>query len=155
MDNISLAHTLVYGSNSFRVPAKTYIWDHFFAAQARAVQYNSVFVCERLIVFECCLKAATVISKRVSAGIVGEDSLEGLLTLGAYLVRHHREHCKHGVLVDSPDDIDRLELWFQQTTLEKGVLCFLCRTHKILTCRRTCVGVSVLGLHGLDMPQDR
>lgn len=52
---------------------------------------------------------------------IGDDSLEGLLTLGSYLVRHHRDHCKHGVLVDTPEDIDNLESWFKASALQKGM----------------------------------
>ncbi|CAM9598877.1 unnamed protein product, partial [Laminaria digitata] len=47
--------------------------------------------------------------------------LEGLLTLGSYLVRHHRDHCKHGVLVDTPEDIDNLESWFTAAARQEGV----------------------------------
>lgn len=66
-------------------------------------------------------KAATVISKRISgSGDIGNDSLDGLLTLGAYLVRHHCDVCKHGVMVDSPEDIQRLEAWFDEAIERQG-----------------------------------
>lgn len=66
-------------------------------------------------------KAATVISKRMMADSLGNDSIEGLLTLGWYLVQHHRDHCKHGVLVDTPEDIDRLGEWFEEAVQREGM----------------------------------
>ena len=64
-----------------------------------------------------------MISKRVSApgsDSLGNDSLEGLLTIGWYLLQHHRGHCNNGVMVDSARDIDRLETWFEQTIAREG-----------------------------------
>lgn len=67
-----------------------------------------------------------MISRRIAAGVLGEDSLEGLLTLGWYLVRHHREHCDRGVVVDTPQDIDNLEAWFEEAVQREGVGPALC-----------------------------
>lgn len=61
-----------------------------------------------------------MIFKRITTDSIGDDSLEGLLTLGSYLVRHHRDHCKHGVLVDTPEDIDNLESWFTAAARQEG-----------------------------------
>lgn len=64
-----------------------------------------------------------MIFKRISGSDnIGSDSLEGLLTLGSYLVRHHRDVCHHGVMVDSPEDIERLESWFHETIQRQGDL---------------------------------
>eukprot|EP00903_Cladosiphon_okamuranus_P016556 g15273.t1 len=74
--------------------------------------------------YECFVptQAAIVISKRISgSGDIGNDSLEGLLTLGSYLVRHHRDVCKHGVMVDSPEDIERLEAWFDEAIEREAI----------------------------------
>lgn len=65
-------------------------------------------------------KAAAVIYQRVSSASLGEDSLDGTLTLGSYLIQHHRLHCKHGVMVDTPEDIDRLEAWYKDTIESQG-----------------------------------
>lgn len=65
-------------------------------------------------------KAAIVISKRIQSDALGEDSLDGLLTLGQYLLGHHEEHCKHGVLVDTVEDLHNLRIWFQGAVDELG-----------------------------------
>lgn len=41
--------------------------------------------------------------------------------MGWYLVRHHRDHCNHGVMVDTPEDIDRLELGFKEEIARQGM----------------------------------
>eukprot|EP00752_Nemacystus_decipiens_P003054 g2831.t1 len=74
--------------------------------------------------FECFVpaQAAAVISERISGSLdFGNDSLEGLLTLGSYLVRHHRDVCLHGVMVDSPEDIERLGTWFDEAIERQGI----------------------------------
>lgn len=65
-------------------------------------------------------KAAIVISKRIQSDALGDDSLDGLLTLGQYLLGHHQEHCKHGVLVDTAEDLNSLRIWFQGTVDDLG-----------------------------------
>lgn len=61
-----------------------------------------------------------MISKRIDSDSLGDDSLHGLLTLGSFLVRHHRQHCNHGVLVDTAEDIDALERWFSDVSDNQG-----------------------------------
>lgn len=69
---------------------------------------------------------------------LGEDSLDGVLTLGWYLLMHHRDHCNHGVLVDTQDDVDNLESWFKDTIEREGtrpsILCFVhCAPPRVLS----------------------
>lgn len=79
-------------------------------------------------------KAAKVISERIMADSLGEDSLDGVLTLGWYLLLHHRDQCNHGVLVDTQHDVVNLESWFKDTIEREGtqhcasscVFCTLC-----------------------------
>lgn len=65
-------------------------------------------------------KAAMVISKRVDAKRLGDDSLDATLTLGSFLMRHHAHHCTHRVLVDTAEDIRELELWFDSAADRAG-----------------------------------
>lgn len=66
-------------------------------------------------------QAATVIAKRINASSLGDDDLDGLLTLGSSLMQHHRDHCKHGVMVDFPEHIEYLESWFEAAIDERGI----------------------------------
>lgn len=44
-------------------------------------------------------------------------------------MRHHRDVCHHGVMVDSPEDIEGLESWFGEIIERQG------RTKEWRVCR--------------------
>lgn len=61
-----------------------------------------------------------MISKRVDAAILGNESLDAVLTLGYFFMRHHANHCNRGVLVDTTEDIRELQSWFDNAADREG-----------------------------------